>query len=598
MVALSTPNVHLINRLLALTVSVVLAAVLLSSLGLFLAEAAPQAATPAAGETCFASLGTTTEYSSTTAQALRDALAAAGPGSVVKVAGTCAGVITGTVTDNEVAEITKTLTVRGGYSTTNWLTNNPATNPTVLDAQGGGRVLYITASNVTLDGLTIKNGIAPNQTNADGGGVRVSGNTAFTLTNSIVMSNATQGLLSDGGGLYIVGGSAAIYNSRFERNAATFSFGDGGGVYVQGSLVLSNTDFISNTAYSGGAASAQNLLVAGGVFSNNQASVNAGALFASTYLTLTDAAFYNNSISDGSGGAIKALTGFSILRGTFVQNHSGFRGGALNLQNGGAASWITATTFLSNTATDVGGALHLIGNTGDEIRLANNVFGGNVSADEGGALFGEASNNTTFFHLSANSFISNTATNGGGALYFGNGSVAFLENNVLARNTATQGSTDLGLGGSSQPATVVATHNTFVAFSASSGPAVEAGYDVTNETLLLTNSIFDGYALGVVKGTLPATVLVDGVLWFNVALPTYSYGSAISVTNAYTGDPSFISRAADNYHLLAFSAALNRGVSSSVTVDFDGNTRPFGSAPDLGFDEFVGGVVYLPIIRK
>jgi hypothetical protein len=46
---------------------------------------------PAAGERCFASLGVTTQFSSTNAQAVRDALATAAPGAVVKVAGYCAG---------------------------------------------------------------------------------------------------------------------------------------------------------------------------------------------------------------------------------------------------------------------------------------------------------------------------------------------------------------------------------------------------------------------------------------------------------------------------------------------------------------------------
>jgi hypothetical protein len=44
----------------------------------------------------------------------------------------------------QVVYISKTVTTRGGYTTTNWTTPYPITQPTTLDAQGQGRVLYIT----------------------------------------------------------------------------------------------------------------------------------------------------------------------------------------------------------------------------------------------------------------------------------------------------------------------------------------------------------------------------------------------------------------------------------------------------------------------
>jgi len=48
---------------------------------------------------------------------------------------------TGVVT--QVVYVSKTVTIRGGYMTTNWNVPDPAANLTVLDAQGHGRVLYI-----------------------------------------------------------------------------------------------------------------------------------------------------------------------------------------------------------------------------------------------------------------------------------------------------------------------------------------------------------------------------------------------------------------------------------------------------------------------
>ncbi len=55
--------------------------------------------------------------------------------------------------------IAKSLSIQGGYTTSNWITPDPIANPTILDAQGLGRVIYISREvTVTLDGLHIVNG--------------------------------------------------------------------------------------------------------------------------------------------------------------------------------------------------------------------------------------------------------------------------------------------------------------------------------------------------------------------------------------------------------------------------------------------------------
>jgi hypothetical protein len=44
----------------------------------------------------------------------------------------------------QIAYISKTLTLRGGYSITNWITPERSTHLTILNANDEGRVLYIT----------------------------------------------------------------------------------------------------------------------------------------------------------------------------------------------------------------------------------------------------------------------------------------------------------------------------------------------------------------------------------------------------------------------------------------------------------------------
>jgi threonine dehydrogenase-like Zn-dependent dehydrogenase len=65
---------------------------------------------------------------------VQEAANAAGPGATVKVAGLCAGVDT---FDSlfQTLYITKSLTLRGGYTGTNWFVSDPVANPTTLDAR-------------------------------------------------------------------------------------------------------------------------------------------------------------------------------------------------------------------------------------------------------------------------------------------------------------------------------------------------------------------------------------------------------------------------------------------------------------------------------
>src|SRR5688500_9412635 len=64
-----------------------------------------------------------TDYDSADASAVRNALSAASTGGTVKIAGYCAGVATENGT-TQVALITQTLTVAGGYTATNWITQD------------------------------------------------------------------------------------------------------------------------------------------------------------------------------------------------------------------------------------------------------------------------------------------------------------------------------------------------------------------------------------------------------------------------------------------------------------------------------------------
>ena len=99
---------------------------------------------------------TTTDFSSPDAKALRDAVAAVAPGGTVKVAGTCAGAVLGGGT-TQVALVTKAITLIGGFVPSDWTTSYPLTQPTILDGQLGGRVLFFSGADANVANLVVQN---------------------------------------------------------------------------------------------------------------------------------------------------------------------------------------------------------------------------------------------------------------------------------------------------------------------------------------------------------------------------------------------------------------------------------------------------------
>jgi hypothetical protein len=71
--------------------------------------------------------------------------------------------------------ITQPLTLRGGYTLTNWTVSDPLANPTTINPQGLGRgILIINANQVLVENLRLVNGIASGFYSGGGIGVAFS----------------------------------------------------------------------------------------------------------------------------------------------------------------------------------------------------------------------------------------------------------------------------------------------------------------------------------------------------------------------------------------------------------------------------------------
>jgi predicted outer membrane repeat protein len=339
----------------------ILTAVLLWGVALCFLASPVQAAAPDSSDPCYARVESTgatftgtisslprasglVGIASINLSAVQQAVDAARAGDLVKLAGTCQRVHPRAGT-NQVVYITSTLTLAGGYTTTNWTTPDPAANPTTLDAVGLGRVLFITGTApVTLTDLIVTNGvISTTASGAEscgyGGGVRSHG--PLALVNLDVIRNTA---CERGGGVYAEG-AVTLSGGRFEDNR---SEAHGGGLFAEDAMDVTGTEFVSNTAYyaGGGVAAMGTATVRGALFAGNEAEHQfGGGLVSGSAVDLTDTVFLNNSAPGGGG-----LSWF----GTATLNGGRFEGNRADIFGGGL--WprmmtpvtLTGTQFVSN----------------------------------------------------------------------------------------------------------------------------------------------------------------------------------------------------------------------------------------------------------
>lgn len=309
---------------------------------------------------CYATRDDLIVFGSVDGKALQWAVNVAFFNDTIKVAGACVG-MPGSVMANFGGV---SMGIRGGYTVTNWMTSNPVANPTILDAQHGGQVLYnIGPSKLTVENLTIQNG---KHCCTGGGGIY---GWDLVLTNVNVFNSTAIGAW--GGGV-LADSTARIQGGLFQNNHADY----GGGLYTRETLILTGTQFISNTA--------SEVFGGGGVLVEGPAQI-------------TDALFRKNSSVSSGGGGLQAEDTLTLIGSIFEENTAKYgagayvdasaqvRGGRFQNNNGGALSvagalTLTGTQFLSNTTTGYGGGVDVRG----AAQVNGGLFQNNSSSSLGG----------------------------------------------------------------------------------------------------------------------------------------------------------------------------------------------------------------------
>jgi hypothetical protein len=476
---------------------------------------------------------------------LQAAVDAAADGDVIKVAsGVYAGVSARAGVTQSVY-LSKTVTIRGGYTVTDFQQSRPDTQITLLDAQNQGRVFYIAgAISPTVEGLYLTGGNAQGQRGGmsgedAGGGVYIAGASPVISASRIFSNTAIVG-----GGLYLDGSAARLIANliTLNRAAAAGLEGGGGGLCLNLSpAVLEGNSIVSNSArISGGGLlifESAATLRANSVVSNVAASGCGMYAFASTPVLAANVIGYNRCdepvSGDHYGGGLYIGASNTTLTGNLIISNSANAGGAAFLSNSDGI-WY-GNLLLGNVGAWDAGGLNLMSNS--NVQLINNVVAENVS---GGAPYGAA--------------------------IVVEGSSPQLIHGTFARNTGGHGAAIL----------------------------VKNYAGDLRSTVFLTNTIIASQTVGI-SVTVGNTASLQGMLMGANQTNWGGAGTVIHVSFDKTGNPAFVNPSRSDYHITRASAAINSGAATSVTLDLDGDRRL--GLPDIGADEWVLNT-FVPVVLK
>jgi uncharacterized repeat protein (TIGR01451 family) len=220
-------------------------------------------------------------------QTVQSAIDAAEPGDLIRVA---AGRY------SEIVNITKTITLQGGYAGPPAWQRDISVYQTVLDGSQAGAVIQVAVGDPTIDGFTITGGAADN-----GGGVYIR-NSSPTLSHNIIVSNLAGRY---GGGVYIVGVKAlpTLENNQAIDNTATH----GGGIFIDDHSAPS---------------------IVNNVIARNRATVDGDGIYIDYYSKPTivnNTIVANNQVADNEGIFLYNAPSPTIINNTIVTHAYGVR---------------------------------------------------------------------------------------------------------------------------------------------------------------------------------------------------------------------------------------------------------------------------------
>lgn len=308
--------------------------------------------------------------------------------------------------------------------------------------------------------------------------------------------------------------------------------------------------------------------------------------------------------SASQGGAILNNGKLIVASVTFSNNNAASDGGAIYNDSNLNSLWVTGSTFISNTAQVMGGAIRVAAGSAT---IVNSSFGGNRATSGGGVAV------RTTLTLSRSVFYNNVAWNGsmagaGGGAWFDNQGATFNVTNVTFSGNQAKGVDDAGGGAILiYEGTLVLTHVT-VATNSTTSTSINSGQggggiaiviSINTPSVKLVSSLVAGntsfankpdlsgnYQTGgynIVGSTNGNTGIVDGVnndkFGVSQALigPLGNYGGNMQSVPLLPGSPA-----------LDYIPIGTNGCGSTIATDQRGISRAQNGACDVGAFESRG----------
>lgn len=507
----------------------------------------------------------------------------------------------------------KYIKLLGGYSTSDFEHAYPITQPTVLDAENIGRVIYAVGNtDLVVQGLHIINGTSQysfNPGNYSGGGI-------FAMTGTVQLIGnwfEKNGAYTFGGAMYLLNTTSTIKDNAIAQNSAGGKGGQGGGIAIAGG----NATISANQVYSNGAHWIGGIALYGvtatlqsNVITNNGSSAVGGIQVNGGSVKLTnnriEGNYANVNYGPGGTGGLRIQGGKATLIGNTIRNNTingdVFLGSGAGIQIYGADVLMDYNAITGNRV--VGGDVFVRGGgvqaSVSAITLTHNLIADNVASVGGGVYIDTITNGTPSLisppsaFLSTNQIVGNRA-HYGAAVYISGPDQVRVVNTVFADNlidgspiTATFFSPRLDGSPTGSVFYLYESHPEIWHATIDHNTGGDGTGIAGNGSIALTNTIFVRHEVGI---NLPMsyTARMNSTLWGNTVNISGST-TLISANNVF-GDPNFADAANHDYHLRSGSAAIDRGVDTNVYVDIDGQPRPIGDKPDLGVDEYLAPTV-------
>jgi len=419
------------------------------------------------------------------------------------------------------------------------------------------QVVYLDKNLSVLGGYTTSDWDSPdptlNVTTIDaqrlGRGICITGTADFRIEGLHITGGDATGLGGDRLDDWDIGGGFLVYNgtSGLLRNCVVYSnttgsatFAAGGGMALQGASITlyDNTIKLNSTLYFGGGIYSAwgHPMISHNTVISNTAGILGGGMAFHSRLPVVEANTIQGNCASEGGGVWLSYSEANLIDNMIVENTTARDGAGVDIEMG---------------------AVLLIGNTIVDNRVTHDIIPGSAVAlcDSDSTLI----NNIVAGNSSVGTAVGITIE----------GSRPHLIHNTISDN---RGSDSIGV----------------LVIPESGDPS----------TAVFTNTIITGHTVGITVAQ-GSSVTLDSTLWYANSIDRSATGM-ITHYKDITGAPGFIDTAVGNYHIVAASAAFDRGVFTKVRSDIDGDCRPQGRAPDLGADELalIRPRMWLPMVLK